>query len=115
MTRPRIRSGLVAAAIGAAATLLVVACQAVPAATAPTAQSRLAHTVELHATEFSYAVPAPLPAGLVTLQTTNDGDEPHHVQLLRLNSGVTYERFATALQAEGEAAVRLTPRLVALV
>jgi len=38
----------------------------------------------------------------------NHGQEPHHAQLLRMNEGVTFEQFATALQDEGEAAIQLT-------
>jgi hypothetical protein len=40
-------------------------------------------------------------AGLVTLKFDNIGAEDHHLQMGRLNDGVTYEAFMTTLQNEG--------------
>lgn len=64
--------------------------------------------VEWTATEYSFSAPDTLPAGAVTIRLTNLGQEVHHGQLLRLNDGVSFEQFAAALQADGEAALRFT-------
>jgi hypothetical protein len=63
--------------------------------------------VEWVATHYAYDAPERLPSGWVTIRLTNHGQEPHHGQLLRLNEGVTYEEFVTALADEGEGALRL--------
>jgi hypothetical protein len=48
-----------------------------------------------------------LETGLVTLKFDNIGQEDHHLQMGRLNDGVTYEAFMTTLQNEGLAAFGL--------
>jgi uncharacterized cupredoxin-like copper-binding protein len=63
-----------------------------PAAAQP---AQLSVTTE----DFKFGVSAEsVPAGMVQLVHKNDGKEPHQVQLLKLNEGVTYEElegFAT--------------------
>ncbi len=49
--------------------------------------------------DFSYSVPENVVEGWVRVNLTNSGSEPHHVQFLRLNDGVTFEQFQEALQA----------------
>lgn len=58
------------------------------------------------ANEYTYGVPAQVEAGLASVTLKNEGQEPHHVQLARLNDGVSIEQFQTAL-AEGPEAFAL--------
>jgi hypothetical protein len=96
---------LVALLVGAAATTLVLGCQLTVPAPTPTPPAT-AHVFSFDAAEYSFNSPATLPSGVVTLRLSNGGLEPHHLQLLRLNDGVSYEQFAGALQQEGLAALR---------
>ena len=49
-------------------------------------------------------MPDTIQAGQITLVMRNTGQEPHHAQLLRLNTGVTLDQFMAALaQGEGPA------------
>jgi uncharacterized cupredoxin-like copper-binding protein len=57
--------------------------------------------ITIDAADFSYAAPETVSAGWVRVKLTNSGQEPHHVQFLRLNDEVTLEQFQEALQ-EGE-------------
>jgi hypothetical protein len=57
--------------------------------------------------DYAYESPDKIEAGLVTLKFENIGKEDHHLQLARLNDGVTFEQFMTTLQTEGEAAYAL--------
>ncbi len=60
--------------------------------------------VKIDAADFSYTAPETISAGWVRVTLTNSGAEPHHVQFLRLNDGVTFEQFQEALkQGEGPA------------
>lgn len=88
-----------------AMTLLLGACgpathsQAAPAAQIP--------QITIKANDFSFDAPAQIEAGLVKVNLVNDGQEPHHAQIVRLNEGVTLEQFQTALQQGPEAALPL--------
>lgn len=64
--------------------------------------------IEIMASDYAFDAPDTLPSGLVTIRLMNHGQEPHHAQLLRLNSGVSFGDFTQALQDEGEAAIQLT-------
>jgi hypothetical protein len=56
------------------------------------------------ARDFAFEAPDTIAAGLTTIELRNSGNEPHHVQLLRLNDQVTIEQFTAALaQGEGPA------------
>jgi uncharacterized cupredoxin-like copper-binding protein len=60
--------------------------------------------VSIDAMDFSYTAPETIGAGWVRVKLSNSGKEPHHVQFLRLNDGVTLEQFQDALkQGEGPA------------
>jgi hypothetical protein len=63
----------------------------------PAAPTELAIT--LNAGDFAFAGPSEAPAGLVTVTMTNNGAEPHHAQLVKLNDGVTMAEFEEALQS----------------
>lgn len=84
-----------------------------PATSAPTAAATEAPTevagaaipeIFINAADFSYKAPSTIGAGWVRETLANSGSEPHHVQFLRLNDGVTVQQFEDALkQAEGPA------------
>jgi hypothetical protein len=60
--------------------------------------------IKVNAADYSYTAPETISAGWVRVLLSNSGTEPHHVQFLRLNNGVTVEQFEQALkQAEGPA------------
>jgi hypothetical protein len=60
--------------------------------------------ISIDAADFSYTAPETINAGWVRVRLTNSGQEPHHVQFLRLNDGVTLGQFEEALkQGEGPA------------
>ena len=48
--------------------------------------------------DYAFDSPDTIEAGLVTLNFENVGKEDHHLQLARLNDGVTFEQFMTTLQ-----------------
>jgi hypothetical protein len=60
--------------------------------------------ITIEATDFAFGAPATIEGGAVTLRLTNNGQEPHHAQLLRLKEGVSLEQFMATLP-KGEAAV----------
>jgi uncharacterized cupredoxin-like copper-binding protein len=57
--------------------------------------------ITIDAADFSYTAPEAIDAGWVRVKLTNSGQEPHHVQFLRLSDDVTLEQFQEALK-EGE-------------
>lgn len=60
--------------------------------------------ITITAEDFSYKAPVKTGAGWVRVTLKNKGTEPHHVQFLRLNDGVTAQQFQDALaQGEGPA------------
>ncbi len=60
--------------------------------------------IAIDAADFSYSAPDAISEGWVSVKLTNSGQEPHHVQFLRLNDGVTLGQFEEALkQGEGPA------------
>jgi hypothetical protein len=75
-----------------------------PAATAQPVAAATLPEVKIDAADFSYSAPEKIPAGWVRVTMTNTGQEPHHVQFLRLNDGVTFQQFEKAFEeAEGPA------------
>jgi hypothetical protein len=57
--------------------------------------------------DYAFDSPDTIEAGLVTLEFENIGKEDHHLQIARLNDGVSFEDFMTTLQTEGEKAYGL--------
>ncbi|MBV9119641.1 MAG: hypothetical protein JOZ39_02955 [Chloroflexi bacterium] len=53
--------------------------------------------ISFDAQDYSFAGPATIPGGLVTLQLRNTGKEVHHLQLLKLNTNATPEQALGAL------------------
>ena len=54
------------------------------------------------ATDYSFSGPSELPPGLVTLHLVNDGAEHHHMQLLAIAAGHTYDDARGHFQTAGE-------------
>lgn len=71
------------------------------------AKAQQATKVTIKAHDYSFEAPTQIEAGLVSITLENEGQEPHHVQLARLNDGVSPEQFQTALQQNPEAALAL--------
>ena len=87
--------------------LLALAASALAACAAPVPLPQVTFT----ATDYSIAGPDTIPGGLVSIHFVTKGTEAHQAQLVRLNDGVSYARFDSALQAmlmaapkEGDAA-----------
>lgn len=59
------------------------------------------NVVTFHALDFAFTGPAQIPAGLTTLRLVNDGAEPHHMQVVKLESGKTVEDLLTAVATPG--------------
>jgi uncharacterized cupredoxin-like copper-binding protein len=91
---------LVFAAVTALA-LAISACQT------SAGQSSSIPEVVIKASDYSYDNPAEIQAGPTYIKMENVGEEIHHVQLLRLNDGVTLEQFQAALQQGEDAALPL--------
>jgi uncharacterized cupredoxin-like copper-binding protein len=85
--------------------LLLAACG--PAVNSQAAQTTQIPQITIKAADYSFEAPAQLEAGLVTINLVNDGQEPHHAQILRLNEGVSLEQFQAALQQGPEMALPL--------
>ncbi len=68
--------------------------------------------VSVKATDYAFAVAETIKGGMTRLQLDNQGQESHHLQLMRLNDGVTQQQFQETLQSalqavqtEGEGAL----------
>lgn len=82
--------------------LALVACNTASAGTRAVLAGQIPE-ITIKAADFSFDAPDQIEAGLVKVNLVNNGQEPHHAQIVRLNEGVTLEQFQTALH-EGEAA-----------
>ena len=80
---PRFHAGLGVAA------LLAGAC----------ARSTPTPAITITATDYAFAAPETIPAGVVTLRLVNRGRELHHAVLVRLEAGKTAADFQAAAQA----------------
>jgi hypothetical protein len=56
---------------------------------------------------YSFDLPEVVEAGPTRIRFTNDGGEPHHVQLFKLNDGVSMEEVSAGLEAGPEAVFEL--------
>ena len=50
--------------------------------------------------DYGFAGPDRIPAGVTTMQVVNKGQDPHHIQLLKLLQGKTAEDFRAAITAD---------------
>ncbi len=53
--------------------------------------------VEVGALDFSFTAPSSISGGLTRFTLNNTGAEPHQLQFVRLNDGVTFEQFQEAV------------------
>jgi plastocyanin len=65
------------------------------------------HGITINGSDYAFESPETLETGYQTLMFTNTGKEFHHLQLARLNGGVTLEQFQAALQESEFAALPL--------
>lgn len=85
------------------ATLLLLGVALVTVACIPPAKAAV-NAITIKAGDFHFTAPAEVPAGLVSINFVNEGQEVHHVQLLQLNEGVTVEQVSAVLP-QGDAAL----------
>lgn len=55
--------------------------------------------VQVQGQDFRFASPASVPTGWTTLEFRNAGNQPHHLQLVRLPGGMTQASFLAGLKA----------------
>lgn len=84
-------------------TLLAAALLATPSAAF--AHDNHAATVQVQGSEYKYTSPETIPAGWTSLSLQNTGQEPHHVQIVRLPDGMTLEGFLGKLKENEGAAL----------
>jgi uncharacterized cupredoxin-like copper-binding protein len=75
-----------------------------PSASVSASGSASAGTLALTATEYAFAGPTSVPAGVTTISLQNAGKEEHQAQLVQINAGKTFADLQTALQAPDPAA-----------
>jgi uncharacterized cupredoxin-like copper-binding protein len=62
-----------------------------------TTATRPIPAITIKAVDFSFDEPQTVQAGLVDVKFVNTGKEPHQINIGRLNDGVTFDQFKTAL------------------
>jgi hypothetical protein len=58
-------------------------------------------TVTVTASDYTFAAPDSIPAGVTEIRLLNRGTEMHHVMLIRLDSGKTLADLGAAMQSDG--------------
>jgi hypothetical protein len=69
--------------------------------TTAAAPAPAATEVVVHATNYKFDAPGEIPAGLTNFRFVNDGPGFHHLQLVRIDSGKTFDDFQKALRQKG--------------
>lgn len=68
------------------------------------------HEVTVVGRDYAFEAPDEIPAGLTTFTFQNEGEVVHHVQVVRLNDGVTFQQLMEAfMQGEDAAFPLFTP------
>ena len=57
------------------------------------------NVVTFTAADFNYTGPDTIPAGVTTIRLVNNGTQPHHMFMVKLNEGKTVQDLMTAMQA----------------
>ena len=84
------------------AVLLALACAKEPAPVGHISSVATPQDVTIIATEYGYQLPTtPVHAGLTTITLVNEGQELHHMQLVRITEGKTVADLTEALMARG--------------
>src|SRR3712207_6089461 len=86
-----------------AAALLLLSAAAIITACGMPARAK-STDITVKGGDYTFEAPAQVQAGLVSFTFENVGREPHHMQIVELNEGVTVEQV-TAAFAQGDAAV----------
>jgi uncharacterized cupredoxin-like copper-binding protein len=66
-------------------------------------------TVTITASDYVFAAPDTIPAGVVKVRLVNRGPSLHHVQFIRLGAGKTLDSLRAALQHPGPPPTWMTP------
>ncbi len=85
----------------AALLALATACTTEGSAREATPPVRPANVVTVTATDFAFDAPASIPAGPTTLRLVNRGPELHHLQLVRIEEGHTFQELASLKEHAG--------------
>ncbi|MEO6447302.1 MAG: hypothetical protein ABIZ91_12140 [Gemmatimonadaceae bacterium] len=84
-----------------AALLLLASCAGGDTQSAASADSLAAAapppTVTIIARDFAFEAPDTVAGGMTTLRLVNEGPDLHHVQLIKIGDGKSYEDFTTAM------------------
>src|SRR5262245_35231120 len=85
-------------AVAVSAAVLCIAWYLLTQSSAAATQSSVVTppVIDIMASDYAFDAPDTLPAGMVTVRLMNDGQEPHHAQLLRLNDGLSFDDFTAA-------------------
>ena len=70
-------------------------------AAAPAAADAAPNVVTFTATEFSFDGPREIPAGVTTFRLVGAGKELHHLQIIKLTDGKTFDDLQAAIKAGG--------------
>ena len=90
-----------AAGLVAAAAMAAAACGRAEATPAKAAAAASPRVVTVVARDFAFQAPDEVPAGLVTIQFQNRGENLHHMAIIRLDEGKTLQDLYAALRAGG--------------
>jgi len=86
-------------ALAAAGLVAAAACSEGNAEPAAQAGAAAPAVVTIRASDFAFAAPAEITAGVTTLRMVNDGPELHHVQLVRFDEGRSLDDYLAAVRA----------------
>src|SRR6266487_285641 len=92
---------LVILCFSAIVTFFLAACggqASSPAGSTPASTVPAIPAITIKAMDFSFDQPKSLPAGLVDVTLFNNGKSEHQLQIVRINDGVSYDQFYTALK-----------------
>src|SRR3978361_1735200 len=87
---------------------LIAACAPKDTSTKPAghdstvaAAAPVAHQMTISATDYAFAAPEQVPAGLMTVHLVYNGSGLHHVAFIKLNDGKTLADIAQAMKSQG--------------
>jgi len=83
------------------ATAAATATEATTATASPTEAADEVNVVTVTATDYAFALDGEFVPGSNEIHLVNDGAEPHHVQLVRLLEGNTFDDLTAALSVPG--------------
>lgn len=91
----------------ALSTLVIAACgsqSSAPSSSTPTTSAQQSYpSVTIKAMDFTFDQPQSVPAGFVDVSFVNNGQQPHMLQIARVNNG-NYNDFQAAMLKEGDVA-----------